>query len=133
MTIEEAKKFFGENRYRPDLGFLMDEHQHRPAHCKVGEAYWWATNPHFNDPITDRMKRYGKKQKWYRVTCVYRRSGINFIHIDGDVDSFEIPVADGSTFIESLIPETISCKAFKFNPELKFAFKTYGGRIKIID
>lgn len=56
MTTEEAKKYFGENRYRPDLGFLMDEHQRKPAHCKVGEAYWWASNPHFSDPITDRMK-----------------------------------------------------------------------------
>lgn len=135
MTREEAIEMFGKGVMMPALRELFARNGYeQETHCKVGATYWWcAEGPSRWNPKGDEVWRRTKKAGWTRLTCVYRRSGINFLHIEGDVPSYEIAAWNGSDFINQLIPEIFSQKAFHKNPELDFVWKTLDGRVKIID
>lgn len=137
MTREEAKEHFGEAFMEPTLenlfkrgGILVPQ-----VHTKVGATYMWkimGPSPYCPDGdwVYARLKRRG----WARLTCVARRSGVAFLKIEGDpAPSYEEAIFEDSFVALKLMPEYLDIKAFKQNPMLDFAWKTYDGTIKIVN
>lgn len=134
MTRDEAIEFFGKEVMVPNLRELFVRNgKSLDAHCRIGSTYWWnAEGPSQFDKYGDWVYQRTKKTGWQKVTCVHRRSGVNFLHIDGDSKSHEMVVFDGSVLVNKLIPVVVDLKAFKQNPELDFVWKTFDGLIKIV-
>lgn len=135
MTREEAIEFFGREIMEPTLEHLFSRAtvQSRDPHCKVGATYLWlAHGPSEWNPKGDWVYQRTKLVGWHRITCVYRRSGINFLKIENDpAPSYETAAPDGCEAVNKLIPEVVKLKVFHKNPELDFTWKTYNGLVTI--
>lgn len=116
---------------KPTLRNLFGD---KESHCKVGATYLWnAEGPSNWMPEGDWVYKRTKKTGWTRIECVYRRSGVNFLHIFGDNTTYEFPVWNGSNITDQLIPEVLDIKVFKQNPELDFVWNTYNGLVTIVN
>lgn len=133
MTTEEAKDYFGVKFIKPNLYELMTHRfiHSRESHCKIGSEYWYFVSElcKQNNPVYKITHRTG----WHKLKCIYRRSGANFLHIEGAPKTNELVFMDGSMIVDALIPAEISFKAFKINPELSFAYDDLGGMIKFVE
>lgn len=136
MTREEAKEYFGVAFMEPTLDNLFKRGLRKSkVHTKVGATYMWKImTPNQVCPEGDWVYARLKRGGWARITCVARRSGVAFMVIEGDpTPSHEEALFEDSFITHKLMPEYLDIKAFKQNPELDFAWQTYGGIIKIVN
>lgn len=136
MTRDEAKEYFGEAFMEPTLDNLFKKGLTRTkVHTKVGATYMWKIMvPNQVCPEGDWVYARLKRGGWARITCVARRSGVAFMKIEGDpTPSHEEAMFEDSFIARKLMPEYLDIKAFKQNPMLDFAWKTYDGHIKIVN
>lgn len=134
MTIEEARKFFGESFIMPDLKYF-NEHKRKLGHSKnitpkKSKKYWY----YFTKYEKDFVEQFGKSSGWVLGTVVFRRNDVSFLKFEGSKDpNFEVSFIDDADGTMRLVPETISAKEYKINSNLSFAFNDLGGRVKFID
>lgn len=132
MTIEEAKKFFGEKIITPNLQWFNEKNISGPkdSKAKKGKKYWY----YYTSGETHFVEQFGKFQGWVLGTVVFRRHGIAFLKFEGSRDkNFQVEFFDGAYNTQKLVPEIISAKEYKINKDIFFAFKDLEGRVKFID